>query len=98
MCFVPRCMQRSQMNWIARNAVLYLKNANTLSSRTSSCVPPPPPPAADHPNLPSLLVSSKKTFTLFYEMENINSSNSASWGGFYEQELLYFVVFFESAD
>ena len=56
------------------------------------------PAVADHPQLPSLPVSSKMTPTLFYEMENINSSNSALWGGFYEQELLYFVVFFESAD
>ena len=39
--------------------------------------PPPPPPAAD-----PLPVSSKMTPTLFYEMKNINSSNSASWGGF----------------
>ena len=44
--------------------------------------PPPPPPAADHPNLPSLPVSSKMTPTLFNEMENINTSNSAPWGGF----------------
>ena len=43
---------------------------------------PYPPPAADHPHLPSLPVSSKMTPTLFYEMENINTSNSASWGGF----------------
>ena len=44
--------------------------------------PYPPPPAADHPHLPSLPVSSKMTPTLFYEMENINTSNSGSWGGF----------------
>ena len=49
---------------------------------------PPPPPAADHPNQPSLPVSSKMTPTLFYEMENINTSGEA----FNEQELLYFVV------
>ena len=42
----------------------------------------PYPPAADHPHLPSLPVSSKITPTLFYEMENINSSNFVSWGGF----------------
>ena len=38
-------------------------------------------PAADHPHLPSLPVSSKMTPTLFHEMENVNKSNSASWGG-----------------
>ena len=45
----------------------------------------PYPPAADHPHLPSLPVSSKMTPTLFYEMENINTSKSASWEGFNEQ-------------
>ena len=41
-------------------------------------------PAADHPHLPPppLPFSSKMTPTLFYEMENINTSNSASWEGF----------------
>ena len=62
------------------------------------CTPSPPPHAADHPHLPSIPISSKMTPTLFSEMENINSSILRRREGFNEQELLYFVVFFESAD
>ena len=47
-----------------------------------------PPPT--HPKFPSFLFGAVRGHksvlmkpTLFYEMENINISNSASWGGFY---------------
>ena len=43
---------------------------------------PPPRPRRRSPHLPLLPISSKMTPTLFYEMENIKSSNSASLGGF----------------
>ena len=60
--------------------------------------PPPPPPRRRSPRLPSLPVSSKMTPTLFYETDVSTQVILRRGEGFYEQEFLYFVVFFESAD
>ena len=55
-------------------------------------------PTADHPYLPSLPVSSIMTPTLFYEIKISTEVSLRRGEGFYEQELHYFVVIFESAD
>ena len=72
--------------WIVYNELdacwlLPQTHKNMIIANEFVCTPPYTP-AADHLHLPSLPVSSKMTPTLFYEMENIDTSNSASWGGF----------------